>query len=281
MMKKEGLKACGGFILSFFFLGAFHLSIAPAGFASSFDYRNYESILNHYLEPGTVIDGIRVSAVNYAALATEAGHPGSNYGALLEELALFNPETLDSREDKMAFWINVYNIGAIKTIVDHYPVDSNRSKKINWWGVPWDRKVIRVGGKEYSLGQVENDILLKTFNNLRIHFGINCASVSCVNLAPEPFRGENLSRHLEEQGTQFLADPKKGFRIDRQKKVVYLSQIFKFDRKDFDKLSGGALEFILPYLSPEDREFIRREKETIKVEYLDYDWKSNDAKNAR
>jgi hypothetical protein len=263
---------------SFVFLTLF---IAAPIHAAPFDYQPYESILHRFAKPGVVIDGIGVTAVDYTALAAEAGQSSSNYRTLLNELRSFNPETLESREDKMAFWINVYNIAAMKTIVDHYPVDSIRSKKIHWLGLPWDRKIITVEGKEYSLGQIENDILLDTFKDLRIHFGINCASVSCVNLALEPYRGETLIKQLNEQGKQFMADPQKGLRIDRQKKVIYLSQVFKFDKKHFDQLGGGALNSILPYLSPEDREFIRKEKENLTVEYLDYDWKANDIKNAR
>ncbi len=277
-MRSEALKKSRGIILSLFLLGVFHPCVSPSGHASTFNYRHYETILHRYLKSGTIIDGIRVSAVDYAALVAEAGKPGSDYSTLLKDLASFNPETLDNREDKMAFWINVYNIAAIKTLVDHYPVDSIRSRKINWLGLPWDRKAIRVGGKEYSLGQIENDILLATFQDLRIHLGINCASVSCVNLAPEPYRGNTLSKQIEEQGKQFLADPQKGLRIDREKKIIYLSQIFKFDQKDFDKLGGGALNFILSYLSPQDRGLIQ--KEQFSIDYLDYDWKSNDLKNA-
>lgn len=267
-----------------FFCGSFvylTLFIASPIQAAPFDYRPYESILHRFVKTGVAIDGINVTAVDYTALAGEAGQGSSDYSTLLRELKSFNPETLESREDKIAFWINVYNIAAIKTIVDHYPVDSIRSKKIHWLGLPWSRKIIAVGGKEYSLGQIENDILLDTFKDLRIHFGINCASVSCVNLAPEPYRGGTLIKQLDEYGKQFLADPKKGLRIDPPKKTIYLSQVFKFDQKHFDELGGGALNFMLPYLNPEDREFIRKEKENLFVEYLDYNWKSNDIKNAR
>jgi len=254
------------------------LNSTPAH-AAVFDYRHYESILHRHLKPNAVIDGVRVSAVNYAALAAEAGQPASDYSSLLKDLASFNPETLNTREEKMAFWINAYNVAAIKTIVDHYPVDTIRSRKINWLGLPWDRKAITVGGKEYSLGQIENDILLEAFRDLRIHFAINCASVSCVDLAPEPYRGETLIAQLEEQGKLFLADPQKGLRIDGERKKIYLSQVFKFDQKHFDRLGGGAVNFILPFLSPEDRELIRKGQFTI--DYLDYNWKSNDMKNAR
>lgn len=265
-----------GFVLILLSLSVF-VSFTVHG--ANFDHKHYEAILNRYVKPDVSIDGVLVTAVDYAALAEEAKKQNSNYSALLNDLASFNPETLDSREDKIAFWINVYNIAAIKTLVDHYPVDSIRSRKINWLGLPWNRKVITVGGKEYALGQIENDILLDTFKDLRIHFAINCASVSCVNLLQEPYRGPTLSRQLEEQGRRFLEDQQKGVRIDREKKRIYLSQIFKFEKKRFDKLAGGAINFILPYLRSEDREFVKKEKLT--VEYLDYNWKSNDLKNAR
>ncbi len=254
------------------------LSFSTPVTAAGSDYSRYEALLNRYTKPGVSIDGVRVTAVDYAALTKEKGKQDSDYEMLLKDLAAFNPENLTDREDKKALWINVYNVAAIKTIIDHYPVDSIRSKKIKWTGSPWDRKTITVGGKEYSLGQIENDILLKTFQDLKIHFGINCASVSCVNLRKEPYRGVTLSKELEEQGREFLGDRQKGLRIDRQKKVIYLSQIFKFDKKDFDKLGGGAIHFVLPFLRPEDQEFLKNEKN--KLDYLNYDWKLNDIKNA-
>ncbi len=254
------------------------LSFSAPVIAAGFDYSRYEELLKRYTKPGVSIDGIRVTAVDYASLAKEKGKQGSDYGSLLKTVESFNPENLDSREEKIAFWINVYNIGAIKTIIEYYPVDSIRSKKIKWTGTPWDRKAITVGGKEYSLGQIENDILLRTFKDLKIHFGINCASVSCVNLRQEPYRGAALTKQLEEQAREFLGDQQKGLRIDRQKKVIYLSQIFKFDKKDFDERGGGAIHFILPFLRVEDQEFVKKDK--IKVDYLNYDWKLNDIKNA-
>ena len=247
--------------------------------AAPFDYVHYEALLKHYVKPGVSIDGITVTAVDYTGLAVESKKLDSPYSTLIQQLAAFNPDTLDSVEDKKAFWINVYNIGDIKTIVDHYPVDSIRSKKINWLGLPWDRKVVTVAGKEYSLGEIENDILLDTFKDLRIHFGINCASVSCVDLDPSAYRGSTLSNQLEEQGKKFLSDPKKGLRIDRDKKTIHLSQVFKFDKKRFDSLGGGALAFILPFLSSGEQGFLKKEK--VFVEYLEYNWKSNEIKNAR
>ena len=254
------------------------VTLPMTAICADFSYSHYEALLKHNVKTGVTIDGIRLNAVDYTAISQEAKRPDSDYSLLLKELAAFDPASLKSHEEKIAFWVNVYNIGAMKTIVDHYPVDSIRSKRINWLGQPWSRKVITVGGKEYSLAEIENDILLDGLKDLRIHFGINCASVSCADLLAVPYRPATLFAQLEEQGRKLLGDSKKGLSIDTAKKTIYLSQIFKFDKKHFDAL-GGALTFIRLYLSPADKALIAAGG--MRVEYLDYDWKANDLKNAR
>lgn len=247
--------------------------------AADFSYGHYESLLKQRVKLGVTINNIRVNAVDYAVLRQDANRPDSDYSLLLKVLATFDPATLKSREEQIAFWVNAYNIGAIKTIVDHYPVDSIRSKKIQWLGQPWNRKVLNVGGKDYSLAEIENDILLDGYKDLRIHFGINCASVSCADLLDKPYRAASLFSQLEEQGRKLLADPQKGLFIDPGKKTVFLSQIFKFDKKNFDTLGGGALAFIKPYLTATERAKI--EAGGLRLDYLDYDWQANDVKSTR
>lgn len=115
------------FVLLFPFMAAIH----SAG-GAEFDYRQYEALLKGHVTKGIVIDGIAVNAVDYAALAEAAQRPESEYTLLMKELAAFDPRTLETGDDKKAFWINVYNIAAIETIVDHYPVDSIRSRSIHY-----------------------------------------------------------------------------------------------------------------------------------------------------
>jgi hypothetical protein len=257
----------------------FFLIMPVTATGAEFPYGHYEALLKQHVKTGVIIDGIRLNAVDYAAIRSESKRPDSNYSLLLKELATFDPSAMINREEKIAFWVNVYNIGAMKTIVDHYPVDSIRSRKIHWLGLPWSRKVINVGGREYSLTEIEYDILLDGFKDLRIHFGINCASVSCADLLPVPYRANGLFSQLEEQGRKLLADPKKGMRIDEKSKGIYLSQIFKFDKKHFDAFAGGVLPFLKTYLNAVDRNIV--ESGGMKLDYLGYDWSVNDSKNAR
>jgi len=244
--------------------------------AFGFDFSPYGRILDRYLSTGQAIRGIPVNTLDYQALAEQAG-PGSDWEMTLGALAAFEPATLADREQRMAFWINVYNIAAIKTILDHWPVDSIRSRTIDWLGSPWKDTVIRVGGRDYSLHQIEFDQLIDGFNDLRPHLGINCASISCVDLAKAPYSGADLHRQLQRQGELLVKQPQKGLKIDRLAGRVAISRIFDFDAVHFKRLAGGAISFLLNYVSdPADRDYLQQGD--YQLEFLDYDWTLNDTR---
>src|SRR6185503_8950236 len=91
-----------------------------------------------------------------------------------------NPVQNDwSKNERLAYWINAYNAFTIKLVLDHYPINSIRDlNEVN----PWDEVWIKLGNTTYSLNQIENEIIRKQFNDPRIHFALNCASISCPPL---------------------------------------------------------------------------------------------------
>ncbi|PLX84291.1 MAG: DUF547 domain-containing protein [Desulfuromonas sp.] len=256
----------------------FSLLLSPLALqAAGFDFSGYAALLDRYVVADQSVDSIPLNAVDYERWAREQALPGSAYRKLLGNLAGFDPASLEGKDERLAFWINVYNIAAIKTLLDHYPVESIRSRRINWLGQPWTRETIRVGGQPFSLNEIEFDILIEGLRDLRAHLAINCASVSCADLRPEPYRAEALGLQLREQGERLAAQPEKGLRIDRAARRVSVSQIFKFDRKHFDAWTGGPVAFLIPYVTdPVDRAFLEAGDYTL--EYLDYDWSANDLK---
>lgn len=254
--------------------------LSGAAFASEFDYTTYASLLKKYVQEDKKVMGFTLNVVDYEGLYQEKRNPSSDYNRTLEQLAQFNPEVLSSKDHQIAFWINAYNIGAMKMILDHYPVDSIRSRKIQFLKNPWGIKIVTIGGRQYSLGEIEHEILLKRFSALKTHFVIVCASLSCPELAKDVYSGGSLQAQLFRQATKFMNDPKKGYTIDRAKKKVYVSRIFKFDKKNFGKGAAVIIPFILPFIEKkEDREFL--EKGTYDLEFLDYDWDLNSLKTEK
>lgn len=252
------------------------ICLPNAAAAAAFDWNLYGQLLARHAIPNMVIDGYRLNAVDYQALAQEKEEAGSPYQQLLAQLAAFDPDKeLESREEKIAFWLNAYNLGAIKTILDHWPVDSIRSWKIAWFGMPWGKLVINIGGRDYSLDEIEHAVLMDRLGEPRAHFGLTCASLSCPQLRREPYLPERLWAQLEDQGKGFLNDPKKGVAVDRERGVVRISKIFDWSKDDFEA-AGGPIAFLTPYLDPPERDYLAQGG--YKVEFLEYDWKLNAAR---
>ncbi|RME33215.1 MAG: DUF547 domain-containing protein, partial [Deltaproteobacteria bacterium] len=134
----------------YLFLALLLLSPPFAG-AAAFDFSPWGRLLERHLSENRVIHAIPANTLDYQALADEASRTDGDWQTLLRQLAAFDPGTIRDRNERMAFWINVYNIAAVKTILDHWPVDSIRSRSINWLKSPWKTEIITVGGRRYSL----------------------------------------------------------------------------------------------------------------------------------
>jgi hypothetical protein len=246
---------------------------------ASFDDSPYQQFLDRYVVQHQQIDHYRLNVVDYDAIFSSGDDPDSLYRKVLSLFSGADPDSLETREEKIAFWINAYNVGAIKMIMDHYPVESIRSSRISWLKNPWDKKILNVGGEDYSLGDIEHKILLGTFKEPLVHFAVVCASLSCPELSPRAYRGTHLMEHLETQARAFLNDPLKGVHIDRENGIVYFSKIFKFDQKTFPNGAEDAVPLIGRYLKDADRKYLA--SEDYKIRYLEYDWSLNTLKNAR
>jgi len=182
----------------------------------------------------------------------------------------FDPATL-TREDEMAYWINLYNATTLRLILDAYPVDSIKDIG-GLLRSPWKKDLVTVDGRSLSLNEIENDILRPRFQDPRIHFALNCAAVSCPPLAPFAFTGDKLDQQLE-QVTQaavvhpaFVSLDSSGDRVR-----VQLSKIFDWYAGDWEE--GGGVRGFLARYRPSDRALLL--DADSRLEYNDYDWKLN------
>lgn len=229
-----------------------------------FDFSGWDGLLKKHVAP-TRLAGVHLAGVDYVALKKDP-----SFGKLVAQLKTFSPATFKTHKEKLAFWINVYNIMAVKMVLDHYPVESIKDAG-GLFSPVWKKTVGVVGGRETTLNHIEHEILRK-MDEPRIHAAIVCASVSCPDLRNEAFTVEQLDAQLDDQLRQFLANPDKGLTIDRTKQRVGLSRIFDWFEEDFES-RGGVTKFIARYAPEKDREWLRKGKRD--VYYLDYNWDLN------
>ena len=227
----------------------------------------YARLLKAHVRPG-VVGGIKLNLVDYRAVQGAAA-----YGEALAALAGARPETLGGDAERQAFWINAYNLLAIKAVLDQYPAQSIKDGGSLLTPI-WKRKIGAVGGTSYSLDEIEHGILRRAFREPRLHFAIVCASLSCPDLRTEPYEATRLPAQLDEQTVAFLGNPTKGLRPGPDGKTARVSAIFKWYAPDFES-AGGVAAFIRAKAGSETGARIRMLTD-VGLTYLGYDWSLND-----
>ncbi|MDQ6973432.1 MAG: DUF547 domain-containing protein, partial [Mariprofundaceae bacterium] len=145
--------------------------------AQSHDFSNWHSLLKDYVHTGNK-HGIQLTLLDYQALKQD-----KRWHQTLQNLQQADIKSLISKQDKLAFWINTYNILAVKMVVEHAGIQSIKDVG-SWYAPVWKKDAGMVAGKIYTLNNIENNIL-RPMGEPRIHFAIVCASVSCPDLRAE------------------------------------------------------------------------------------------------
>jgi len=198
-----------------------------------------------------------------------------------------------AKEDKLAFWINTFNLCVIRGIVDNYPIVPSRFKVIFYPansimqidGI-WDKMPFNIMGENYTLTEIEQKILRTQFDEPRICLAISYASEGSAPLRREPYTGAKLDQQLNDQANRFLAT-EIGFKIDRNEPALYLSPVFdwyseKFvakypaDKQFLDKPAGQAsiLTYVSKHISRKDADWLGRK--IFSVKWIRFNWMLNE-----
>lgn len=173
------------------------------------------------------------------------------------------PAWFPSREAQLAFHINAYNALAMHGVVDAgIPANLGGLRKITFF---WLRRVV-IGSNSTSLYSYENDVI-RPFGDPRIHFALNCMVVGCPRLPRAAFTADRLDEQLDAAARIFVNESR-NLRIDRGKREVWLSAIFKFYTEDFIAHEPSLIAYVNRYRAdkvPADFE----------VRFQEYDWTVN------
>ena len=183
-----------------------------------------------------------------------------------------------NRDEQYAFWVNFYNALTVEVILDHWPVASIRD--INLGGGrafsrgPWDAPLVEVEGRPVSLNDMEHRILRPIWNDPRIHYAVNCASIGCPNLQPVAFTAASLEELLERAAREYVNHPRG---VEVSGNTAHLSSIYDWFSSDFGSSRQELLQHIAGYAQPE----LRRAVEPFlagsgRLRYR-YDWSINAA----
>ena len=232
-------------------IGALWLLSVPFAFAQTMDASGYDALLR-----ARVTDGV----VDYPAIAADARLAG-----FISELA--KPVTLNSREEKLVYYMNAYNALAIKGILDGLSPGSFFGRQRYFKLTNY-----RLNGLEINLDSLEHKTI-RPLGEPRVHFSIVCASRSCPRQRSDAYTTAKLETQLDENARGFINDNFRN-RFDKQNRIANLSEIFKWFEEDFVKSAGSVQKFIARYVA--DPEVARElAGDGYQIKYIAYDWNLN------
>lgn len=227
------------------------------------DHELWQGLLDDYLVTDT---DSGVNLFDYAGLLDDDRQPLDDY---LDVLLSEDPLKLNRLEQK-AYWINLYNAATVRLIIDNYPLTTitKLGDSLTSFG-PWDDSAVVVNDIDLSLNDIEHRIIRPLYNDYRIHFAVNCASIGCPNLAPEAFTASELDEQLDAASTEYLTHPR-GLQFEGS--TLNLSTLFEWYADDFGSNQSEVLATLGKHIDEETSQALANFTGSPNYEY---DWSLN------
>ncbi|AMO57319.1 hypothetical protein GZ77_16010 [Endozoicomonas montiporae] len=223
------------------------------------DHSDWSYLLSQYLKPfpdGSLFAYGKVSNAYRKKLQDYIGY-----------MTALEPRDYN-RKEQLAYWINLYNALTIELILKHYPVES--ITKIGPWFKfgPWDEPITEVAGTTLTLNNIEHRILRPLWQDKRIHYVVNCASLGCPDLAGEAYTGATVEVMMAEAAKRFIQQEKGVAFIDGK---LALSRIYEWYAIDF-----GSKEALLRHIRENSQMAMAAKIDQYKGEIIyQYNWNLN------
>ena len=235
---------------------------------ATIDHADWQAVLDTYL---ITDDPSGVHLFDYRALQANTADR-QRLNRYLGHLQKLDPRQY-SRDVQMAYWINLYNALTVRVVVDAYPVES--ILQIHSGETPdsgtWKDIHANVAGVPLTLDNIEHDILRPIWQDNRIHYAVNCASLGCPNLASEAFTAANLGPLMDQCAKDFVNHLRAVELLDEAFGVT--SSLYFWYMEDFGNSEAGVLAHLQKYAEKDLAEQLKAFDGSLDHEY---DWRLNE-----
>jgi hypothetical protein len=236
---------------------------------------------------------VRDGLVYYRALRSERGRLDRYASSLNVPAATYDRWT---REQKMAFWVNAYNVFVLQTVINNYPIRGRSAtypaSSIRQIPGAFEQTRHRAAGRSVTLDEIEKTILPE-FKEPRLFLALGRGAVGSGRLRSEAYTAERIGSQLDAIQKEFVTQATM-LKIDRTGGQMAATPIFSWHEEEFvaayDKGATGPfaqrspieraiVAFITPNLYPLEREFVQ--KNEFRVVFQPFDWRLNDLTGGR
>ncbi len=166
--------------------------------------------------------GINLISYELVSKSIRARKAVSDY---IKYLETFKPTSL-SKDQQIAFWLNLHNSVFVRTMLSKYPVRNMKKLGIEKRGTAefYQTKRVNIEGQDLSLYEIEQIVLLIGEGDQMVPYGLVLGSHSTPNVLNYSFAGEKVHAQLERAAGKFI----NSFGTKTSRKSITYSPFYEF-----------------------------------------------------
>jgi hypothetical protein len=185
----------------------------------------------------------------------------------LEGLPSEVPLEYFSRDEQLAYWLNLYNVTLINEVVKVYP-ERKLKKLLTGKKSILKEKLLNVAGVPLSLDEIQYTILRQNYeNNPLIIYGLYQGIIGGPNIRKGAYTGANVQRLLADNAAEFVNSNRGTYAKDE--KVFRASSLYDRNREYFEDFQPDLKKHLLVYLQGPERSELQTST-TIKPDISDW-----------
>jgi hypothetical protein len=213
-----------------------------------------------------------VNEANRFYFETFEGHEDArqyllNIQMSLEQIPSEAPLKYFSRDEQLAYWLNLYNVTVLNEIIKVYP-KRNLKKMLLGKKSIFDKKLLTVAGIPLSLNDIQFTILRQNYNNdPLIIYGLYQGNIGGPNIRRKAYTGADVYRSLKNNAMEFINSNRGTYSKDES--TFRVSSLYDRNRVFFPNFNADLSKHLLVFLEEPERSELQRASK-LKADITDW-----------
>lgn len=160
-----------------------------------------------------------------------------------------------SRDEQLAYWLNLYNVTLLNEVVAVYP-RKDLKKLLDGKNSILSKKLLKVAGVPLSLNDIQYTILKENYNNNpMIMYGLYQGVIGGPNIRRRAYTGSDVWRALENNALEFVNSNRGTYSQDQ--KTFHVSGLYDRNEDYFPDFNADLKKHLLAYLEGSERDALQ------------------------
>ena len=156
-----------------------------------------------------------------------------------------------SRDEQLAYWLNLYNVTVLNEIIQVYPKRNLKKTLVGKKSI-MSKKLLTVAGIPLSLNDIQFTILKQNYdNNPLVMYGLYQGIIGGPNIRKKAYTGNDVQRALTNNAIEFVNSNRGTYSKDE--KIFRVSSLYERNKLYFPDFDADLSAHLLTYLEGYER----------------------------